>query len=286
MGDKYLASARASSDLLMVHCTHGLNRTGYLICRYMIEKKGINPLVAITAFNTSRGHVIERENYLQDLKRRMKIDPNSGASGTSGTPNTSGTCGTADDSGASSGYHGNQITTVIRQRTDYNDRHPEAASGWMDGASGEHSGNRWRQRPYREQNPQHGQYPQRGRNPHPHPHDGQHPHRDQHPQRGRESSGVARSYREHRQHQSAMHTHSHPHPGREGSNWAYDEFRMRSGSSGSSSNHRGGSRRSSRDYPPEQESHPGGREDRSYSNSGSSGHAGSYRDRRPQPHRR
>jgi atypical dual specificity phosphatase len=23
-----------------VHCTHGLNRTGYLICRYMVEKLG------------------------------------------------------------------------------------------------------------------------------------------------------------------------------------------------------------------------------------------------------
>jgi atypical dual specificity phosphatase len=25
---------------LGVHCTHGLNRTGYLICRYMVEKLG------------------------------------------------------------------------------------------------------------------------------------------------------------------------------------------------------------------------------------------------------
>ena len=35
-------------DLLIgVHCTHGVNRTGYLVCRYMIDKLDFQPKNAI-----------------------------------------------------------------------------------------------------------------------------------------------------------------------------------------------------------------------------------------------
>ena len=65
----YEAVAMLDDDKLVgVHCTHGLNRTGYLICRYMVEKKGFNPEDAIAAFDASRGHKQERENYLQHLR--------------------------------------------------------------------------------------------------------------------------------------------------------------------------------------------------------------------------
>ena len=30
-----------------VHCTHGVNRTGYMVCRYMISKLGFAPDQAI-----------------------------------------------------------------------------------------------------------------------------------------------------------------------------------------------------------------------------------------------
>ena len=33
--------------LIGVHCTHGVNRTGYLICRYLIEKLDWDPQKAI-----------------------------------------------------------------------------------------------------------------------------------------------------------------------------------------------------------------------------------------------
>ncbi|XP_065581298.1 RNA/RNP complex-1-interacting phosphatase-like isoform X2 [Artemia franciscana] len=52
-----------------VHCTHGLNRTGYLICRYLIQRLGYTPGDALTAFNNARGHNIERKNYTDDLFR-------------------------------------------------------------------------------------------------------------------------------------------------------------------------------------------------------------------------
>jgi len=56
--------------LIGVHCTHGLNRTGYLICRYMIEKLGVEPDEAVNLFNVARGHTQERENYLKHLREK------------------------------------------------------------------------------------------------------------------------------------------------------------------------------------------------------------------------
>ena len=68
-----VAAARGAGDaegLIGVHCTHGLNRTGYLVCRYMIERDGVPPDQAIAAFDTARGHPQERENYLEHLKSK------------------------------------------------------------------------------------------------------------------------------------------------------------------------------------------------------------------------
>uniref|UniRef100_A0A0B7BC14 Tyrosine specific protein phosphatases domain-containing protein n=2 Tax=Arion vulgaris TaxID=1028688 RepID=A0A0B7BC14_9EUPU len=66
--------------IIGVHCTHGVNRTGYLICRYMIEEMDYEPDVAISLFHEARGHKIEREIYLEDLRLRKRgqssYDPN------------------------------------------------------------------------------------------------------------------------------------------------------------------------------------------------------------------
>ena len=64
-----VADAR-EGGLIGVHCTHGLNRTGYLICRFLIEKEGWDPERAIAAFNLARGHNLERENYLEHLRSK------------------------------------------------------------------------------------------------------------------------------------------------------------------------------------------------------------------------
>ncbi|XP_067627342.1 RNA/RNP complex-1-interacting phosphatase homolog [Eurosta solidaginis] len=56
-----------NDKLIGVHCTHGVNRTGYLICNYMISELNMKPEEAIANFSIARGHNIERENYLQSL---------------------------------------------------------------------------------------------------------------------------------------------------------------------------------------------------------------------------
>ncbi|XP_018420343.1 PREDICTED: RNA/RNP complex-1-interacting phosphatase [Nanorana parkeri] len=64
---QFLSENADNEKLIGVHCTHGLNRTGYLVCRYMIDVLDMVPSEAIEKFNKSRGHCIERENYLADL---------------------------------------------------------------------------------------------------------------------------------------------------------------------------------------------------------------------------
>ncbi|XP_072912835.1 uncharacterized protein [Hemitrygon akajei] len=63
----FLLENMDNDKLVGVHCTHGVNRTGYLICRYLIDVDGMDPHEAIDLFNRSRGHPIERQNYIQDL---------------------------------------------------------------------------------------------------------------------------------------------------------------------------------------------------------------------------
>ncbi|XP_045684452.1 RNA/RNP complex-1-interacting phosphatase [Phyllostomus hastatus] len=64
----FLKENKDNDRLIGVHCTHGLNRTGYLICRYLIDVEGMRPDDAIELFNRCRGHCIERQNYLEDLQ--------------------------------------------------------------------------------------------------------------------------------------------------------------------------------------------------------------------------
>ncbi|CAI9571307.1 unnamed protein product [Staurois parvus] len=64
---QFLFANEDNDKLIGVHCTTGINRTGYLICRYLIDVDGWRPLHSITAFANSRGHPIEGAVYIEDL---------------------------------------------------------------------------------------------------------------------------------------------------------------------------------------------------------------------------
>ncbi|AFY62938.1 protein tyrosine phosphatase 1 [Samia ricini nucleopolyhedrovirus] len=57
--------------LVGVHCTHGVNRSGYLVCRYLVDRLGVPPADAVAQFAAARGHAIERTNYVDDLLARV-----------------------------------------------------------------------------------------------------------------------------------------------------------------------------------------------------------------------
>ncbi|XP_053205003.1 RNA/RNP complex-1-interacting phosphatase homolog [Panonychus citri] len=55
------------NKLIGVHCTHGVNRTGYLICQYMMTRYRMSARTAINTFRVGRHHQIERQNYVNAL---------------------------------------------------------------------------------------------------------------------------------------------------------------------------------------------------------------------------
>lgn len=80
-------STCGKDDIVGIHCTHGINRSGYLICRYLIQQLGWEVENSVKAFEEGRGYPIERENYVQSLNTvpRVKIDTTNISLGASAT---------------------------------------------------------------------------------------------------------------------------------------------------------------------------------------------------------
>ncbi|XP_034017911.1 mRNA-capping enzyme [Thalassophryne amazonica] len=58
------------TELIGVHCTHGFNRTGFLICAYLVEKMDWSVEAAVAAFAQARAPGIYKGEYLKELFRR------------------------------------------------------------------------------------------------------------------------------------------------------------------------------------------------------------------------
>uniref|UniRef100_A0AAG5D4T1 mRNA-capping enzyme n=1 Tax=Anopheles atroparvus TaxID=41427 RepID=A0AAG5D4T1_ANOAO len=57
-------------DAIGVHCTHGFNRTGFLIVSYMVERMDCAVDAALMAFAKARPPGIYKEDYIKELFRR------------------------------------------------------------------------------------------------------------------------------------------------------------------------------------------------------------------------
>lgn len=53
-----------------VHCTHGFNRTGFLICAYLVEQENWDVRAAIGVFTKARKPGIYKQDYMDDLFKR------------------------------------------------------------------------------------------------------------------------------------------------------------------------------------------------------------------------
>jgi len=67
---QFFKEVEVDNGLVAVHCAHGLNRTGYLICRYLIQKCGVEPREAVARFNDARGYPMRRQTLLDHLFSR------------------------------------------------------------------------------------------------------------------------------------------------------------------------------------------------------------------------
>uniref|UniRef100_A0A8C1U8Q0 mRNA-capping enzyme n=2 Tax=Cyprinus carpio TaxID=7962 RepID=A0A8C1U8Q0_CYPCA len=61
---------KTPTELIGVHCTHGFNRTGFLICAYLVEKMDWSIEAAVAAFAQARPPGIYKADYLKELFRR------------------------------------------------------------------------------------------------------------------------------------------------------------------------------------------------------------------------
>uniref|UniRef100_A0AC35GP46 Tyrosine specific protein phosphatases domain-containing protein n=1 Tax=Panagrolaimus sp. PS1159 TaxID=55785 RepID=A0AC35GP46_9BILA len=59
------------NDIVAVHCTHGFNRTGFLIASYLIQTMKWNVEKAVKEFAEARPNGIYKEDYLKDLCQRF-----------------------------------------------------------------------------------------------------------------------------------------------------------------------------------------------------------------------
>ncbi|EDO40094.1 predicted protein [Nematostella vectensis] len=57
-------------ELIGVHCTHGFNRTGFLIISYLVEKEDWSIEAAVECFTKCRPPGIYKQEYLNELSRR------------------------------------------------------------------------------------------------------------------------------------------------------------------------------------------------------------------------
>ncbi|CAD5213273.1 unnamed protein product [Bursaphelenchus xylophilus] len=79
LGDEFMDTIKEyfmenldNNSLIGIHCTHGLNRTGYLVCRYMHECLGWSVDESVNTFNAARGHEIERKEYITALQLKCE----------------------------------------------------------------------------------------------------------------------------------------------------------------------------------------------------------------------
>ncbi|CAL2036792.1 unnamed protein product [Caenorhabditis brenneri] len=68
----YTDKCEDQDALIGVHSTNGINRCGYLICRFLIERLGWSSHEAIDAFEQARGCSIEKGAYVMALHKAAK----------------------------------------------------------------------------------------------------------------------------------------------------------------------------------------------------------------------
>merc|ERR1719509_476252 len=61
-------------DIVAVHCTHGFNRTGFLISCFLIEEHDWSVDAAVQAFRAARQPGIYKADYLKDIYVRYGED--------------------------------------------------------------------------------------------------------------------------------------------------------------------------------------------------------------------
>ncbi|CAH0474153.1 unnamed protein product [Peronospora belbahrii] len=63
--------AKEPEGTIAVHCTHGLNRTGYLVVTYMVKRLHCSVTEALEAFKIARPPGLIKHMYIEDLYKQL-----------------------------------------------------------------------------------------------------------------------------------------------------------------------------------------------------------------------
>lgn len=58
-------------QIVIIHCTRGVNKTGHAVAYFMCKRLGMKPAEAIKKFEDARGHPIEKKAIIDDLIDRF-----------------------------------------------------------------------------------------------------------------------------------------------------------------------------------------------------------------------
>ena len=62
-------TSKFPQDFVLVHCTHGFNRTGFMLCSWMVRYGGISVAEAVAKFAQARPPGIYKDDYIEELFR-------------------------------------------------------------------------------------------------------------------------------------------------------------------------------------------------------------------------
>ncbi len=65
-----IKESHEKNEIIVVHCFNGINRTGYIVCRFLCEAFGLAAEEAIEHFEKARGYKMQHECLINELKKR------------------------------------------------------------------------------------------------------------------------------------------------------------------------------------------------------------------------
>eukprot|EP00743_Colponemidia_sp_Colp-15_P007273 GILK01007854.1.p1 GENE.GILK01007854.1~~GILK01007854.1.p1 ORF type:complete len:251 (+),score=21.40 GILK01007854.1:42-794(+) len=75
--EDFLSHSPTTAKYVAVHCTHGVNRTGYFLCRYLESSLKIECSKAMELFQSARGHPMERAYLVERMHNPTDTLPGS-----------------------------------------------------------------------------------------------------------------------------------------------------------------------------------------------------------------
>ena len=75
--DEYIKTAKPNASEIAVHCHYGFNRTGFLICSYLVERLGYGVGESLDAWKSARSPGIKHNHFKEELFLRYERTPKS-----------------------------------------------------------------------------------------------------------------------------------------------------------------------------------------------------------------